>query len=378
VDGEPTERRRVAGDHLLQVMSGVLDRGLGAPTWLGPGMFGFGATASALIQFSCFALLWAVTEGIGMAMRVRPEPQLISLIGWGGCYAAAATFLCMVATEAVFDTVKRDILPYASPEYCTSVAADLERHFPRALLTWVPVAIAAASAICAYLAIERDLCGTGHTCRRVVSLRAPEFWFWAITFFYYFLCAGRVVIAGRFYLSFARCLEQESGAFYVLGASETPLIKGLARMSGHLLGFWAMIFLCVLSSMLLAALPLGAFGFKGSSWLLFTLVPITGFFSLGFGSLVYLVSEAQIRTVLKRYTSLHAAALQREVNALFEPGTRQTKAAGEALKRTAELHDRILAGGAYGSRLRAVLSVALPLLLPIVSIIQTAVGWLSH
>jgi hypothetical protein len=154
------------------------------------------------------------------------------------------------------------------------------------------------------------------------------------------------------------------------------MIKGLARMSGLLLGFWAMIFRCVLSIMLLAALPLGDYGFRGTSKLIFTLVPIAGFFSLGFGSLVYLNSEAQIRGVLRRFTSDQAEILQREANELFDPLAGHLAPDPAGLKQITDWHDRVVAGGHYGSRVRIGLSILLPLLLPIVSLIQTAFGWL--
>jgi hypothetical protein len=335
-------------------MTRVLDRGLGISKAWGPGIFGLGPAASALVWLLFYAVVWALVEALALWMSVPPEPRMVSLLAWGGCYAAAAIFLAEAATDGVFETVRRDILPHASAAYCASVARDLERRFPPVFLALVPLGVGMASLAAAYWAIGQDI-GFSR-----ISLGAPELWLWAATFLYYFVCAARVVIAARFYLAFACCLEQERPSFYVMGAAETPLIKGLARMGGLLLGFWAMIFLCVLSIMLLAVIPLGDYAFAGTSKLLFTLVPIAGFFSLGFGSLVYLKSEAQIRNVLRRFTSDQAGILQRDAK----------------LEQIADWHDRIVAGGLYGSRVRVGLSILLPLLLPIVSLVQTAIGWL--
>jgi hypothetical protein len=351
-------------------MTRVLDRGLGIRKAWGPGIFGLAPAGSALVWLAFYAVAWALIEGLAYRMGVPPQPKLVSLLAWGGCYAAAAIYLAQAATEAVFDTVSREILPHASPAYCASVARDLERRYPPLFLTFVPLALGAASLVAAFWAIDQDA-GPGR-----IPLRAPELWLWAATFLYYFVCAARAVIAARFYLSFACCLERERSSFYVMAASETPLIKGLARLGGLLLGFWAMIFLGVLSIMLLAVIPLGDYAFRGSSKLLFTLIPIAGFFSLGFGSLVYLTSESQIRGVLRRFTSDQAGILQRAANGLLDPLAGRLGPDPAELERIADWHDRIVAGGLYGSRVRVGLSIVLPLLLPVVSLIQTAFGWL--
>ena len=368
--GTASARAGAESEYLLRVMARVLDRGMGIRKAWGPGVLGLAPAPAALAWLLLYAILWAAAEAIALRLGVAPEPRMVSLLAWGGCYAAAAIFFAETATDAVLDTVRRDILPHASPAYCVSVARDLERRYPPAFLTLVPLGVGAASLAAAYWAIGRDM-GPGR-----IPLRAPELWLWAASFLYYFVCAGRAVIAARFYLSFARCLEQERAAFYVMSAAETPLIKGLARLGGQLLGFWAMIFLTVLSIMLLAVFPLGAYAFAGSSKLLFTLVPIAGFFSLGFGCLVYLASEGRIRNVLRRFTNDQAEILQYAANDLLDPTAGRVCPDPAALRQIMDWHDRIVAGGQYGSRVRVGLSILLPLLLPIVSLVQTAVGWL--
>ena len=368
--GTTSARAGAESEHLLRVMARVLDRGMGIRKAWGPGVFGLAPGPAALAWLLLYAIVWAAVEAVAWRLGVAPEPRMVSLLAWGGCYAAAAIFFAETATDAVFETVRRDILPHASPAYCLAVARDLERRYPPAFLTFVPLAVGAASLAAAYWAIGRDM-EHGR-----LPLRAPELWFWAATFLYYFVCAGRAVIAARFYLSFACCLEQERPAFYVMSAAETPLIKGLARLGGLLLGFWAMIFLCVLSIMLLAALPLGIYAFGGSSKLLFILVPIAGFFSLGFGCLIYLASEGQIRNVLRRFTNDQAEILQYAANDLLDPIAGRVAPDPAALKQIGEWHDRIVAGGQYGSRVRVGLSILLPLLLPIVSLVQAAAGLL--
>jgi hypothetical protein len=204
-------------------MARVLDRGLGIRKAWGPGIFGLAPAPSALLWLAFYAAVWALVEALAYTMGVPPEPRMVSLLAWGGCYAAAAIFLAEAASDGVFDTVRRDILPYASADYCASVARDMERRYPPAFLTYVPLLVGAASLAAAWWAIGQDI-GFDR-----VPLRAPETWFWAATYFYYFACAARAVIAARFYLSFAACLEQERPSLYALAAAETPRMRAISR-----------------------------------------------------------------------------------------------------------------------------------------------------
>ena len=89
---------------------------------------------------------------------------------------------------------------------------------------------------------------------------------------------------------------------------------------------------------------------------------------LGYGSMVYLKAEAEIRSVLRRFTTEQAGQL-RESNALERLGGALSQARAEEVERLTRLHDRILAGGRYGSRLGTGVSIALPLIVPVISLI---------
>ena len=97
-------------------------------------------------------------------------------------------------------------------------------------------------------------------------------------------------------------------------------------------------------------------------------MPIAGFFSLGLGSLVYLRTEARIRATLQRFVNAQAAMLQQRSNALIDPGANRVPEDADALRQLTEWQDRFLAGGRYGSRAGAGISIALPLLLPLLTL----------
>jgi hypothetical protein len=310
-----------------------------------------------------YAVLWLAVAELAVAPG-SSRPRLVSLIAWCACYFAGALYLARSTTRRLLDTIANDILPHASPDYEERVAAELDRRFGPASLVLLPLLAAAASVVAAWWAVGRD---TG----RAVAFSGPpdaELILFSVSAFIYFYAAAVAVVAARFYAAFASNLEAEHASFYVMGAADTPLVKGLSKLGTQVLTFWALVFLLILSSMLLAFAPPETYELTGDSRFLFLLVPIAGFFSLGLGCLLYLQTEARIRATLQRFVNAQAAMLQQRSNALIDPGAGRVPEDAEALRRLTEWQDRILAGGRYGSRAGASISIALPLLLPLLTL----------
>ncbi|MDB5691177.1 MAG: hypothetical protein JWO81_240 [Alphaproteobacteria bacterium] len=348
------------------LLTGALRRVLGRA--MGVRLFAAGAAAparpaqSAALWLTLFVAIWAGLHLLDPAPERIPG-QIASLLGWGALYFAAALYLAQSTTERIYNIVERDILPHASERYKAAVAESLVRSYPLARLFGIPLLVALAAIVAAHRTLAFDL--SPHI---PAWPRAPETWLWVISYLIYFWTAAIAVVAARFYRIFAKHLELDQDRFYVLGAADTPLVKGLARLGTQVLIFWVFIFLATLSSMVLAVLPTG-WNLPPDSWLLFLMVPVCGFFSLGFGSIVYLESEDVIRSTLQRFTNEAASKLQAASNALLDPRSGKVPDSRERLDLLAGWHDRILEGGRYGSRIRAAVSIALPLLLPVASII---------
>lgn len=332
----------------------------------------WGAPGVALGFLATYCVAWAGIEMFTFAGGWQSRPQLVSLLGWGGWYFTAAYFFQQSAAARIVETIERDIEPHASPAYLQRVTDDLERRHRRKSRTAIPLIVATTSLVAAVFAVAFDIEG-GRMPRELLT--SPEFLFFAATYFFYFLTAAQAVLAARFYLSFADHLEAEEESLYVLAAAESPLIIGLARLSSQVLVFWLMLFLTIVSSMLLASPWLEAYRFQPTSWFLLILVPVAGFFSLGFGTLVYLGSEARIRATLRRFTQKKLAPVRCRSNDLFPDRAADVAAHGETLAGLADLHDRVVARGRYGSRIGATLSLALPLALPVISIVKLVVGF---
>lgn len=320
-----------------------------------------------LSWLALYGTLWAALALFALAPGAS-EPKLVTLLAWGGGYFAVAIYLAHDATERIRQTVLCDIVEHATEDYEKAVAGDLHIRYPRGSLSVVPFLVAVGAVEAAWWAIEHDI---GRPWDPLGWLESWESAFWAVSYMLYFFTAGVVVIAARFYSSFAEQLAEENTPFYVLGAADTPLVKGLSKLNSQVLGFWASIFFLILTSMLLAVIPAEDYRLDQGSLLLFLMVPTTGFFSLGFGALVYLRAEARIRATLHRFTHKQAELLQEQSNAIFDPGRHLVPKTSGPLDRLTERQGRILAGGRYGSRAAAGLSIAMPLALPVVSLIVT-------
>ena len=356
----PERRLMAALGRLLGASMGA-EAGLGAPAGR--------PLTHALRILLLFALLWAGVELLVRAMEARSYPSIVSVLAWTGVFVTARAFIARMTTIRLTRTIEQQILPYVSPAFVEAVAADLERRNSAVgRIVWPALAALAcwAAGVAAFAYdLENDLAS---------AFASPEIWFAMFVLFVGFLMSARSVGAAGFYISFAERLEEEpSDCLFVLGAASSPLIEGLARLGSQVLVFWVLIFLAILSSMLLLLPWPAPYGLPAESRFLMLFVPLAGFISLGIGSLVYLRSEARIRSALRSFTESQAAVLQQRMNALLAPRSGRVPADGDELARLSAWHDRILAGGRYGSRVGTAVSIALPFLLPAVSFVWSVV-----
>jgi len=358
-------------DRLLAALSGLLGRSMGggrphaSPAPIGrPGASAFGLLA-------IYALMLAAAETAEWAGGMSTPHQLLGMLVWAGFYGAVRAYLGQRATARVMATVERDIVPHASPAYLDAVASAIEQRQTAVRRLAVPLLVAAAATAVTLWVLVMEPWTHWREPNIQDFLHSPVWLFGAIVYFLSFFVSARSIGAARFHLSFARCLQADRDhCLYVLGAAESPLVKGLAKLGGQILAFWTMVFLSVLSVMILALKRLGDYGLGPNSVFLVVLIPALGFLTLGIGSLVYLESEGKIRGMLKRFTFSQAWILQSRSNALLDPLAGRVPADPGEISQLTDWHDRILAGGRYGSRAGTTISIVLPFLLPAVSLIK--------
>ncbi|HEX6375306.1 MAG TPA: hypothetical protein VFZ91_06260 [Allosphingosinicella sp.] len=368
----PAPPQAPPAQRLTQALRRLLGESMGGEPWRASGSSARRPLVQTVRLIACYGLLWAAAEALTWAAGLRSHPQLVSLFAWTGGLMAARALIARGATARLMDTIERDIVPYATPAYLDAVAGDVERRCTAGRRVGLPLAVATACAIAACLAFGRELGGRS-------ILASPQVLFGVAAAFAGFFLSARSGGAAAFYRAFAERLDSEpSDAFFVLGAADSPLVQGLSKLGSQVLVFWVLIFVAILSSMLLALPWLGEYRLPEDSIFLLIFVPVAGFISLGIGSLVYLRSEARIRASLRRFTQSEAAVLQRRIGALLDPLAGRLPDDGAELARLTAWHDRILAGGRYGSRAGTAVSIALPLLLPALSFVRSvAETWLS-
>ncbi len=313
-----------------------------------------------------YLLAWGAAEAVGWMVEAKLHARLISVLAYGGLYFSARAYISSYTTIRVKATIEKDIIPYASAALLEAVAADLECRVNPVRRIIRPMLVALLCAAAGIIAFAQDL---GVSRAEVV---APAPLFAILLFFFSFVISARSAGAAGFYTSFAERLETEpSDNFFVLGAADSPLVEGLAKLASQVLVFWALIFVAILSSLALALPWPGDFGFERNSYFLIVFIPVAGFVTLGMGSLVYLRSEAKIRSALRSFTERQAAVLQQRINALLDPLAGRIPADASEIEQLIQWHDRILAGGRYGSRLGTAVSIALPFILPAISLVST-------
>lgn len=362
---------------LIAALKARLGTAMGVRLPILKGLFG-GKHALCLgfgwLALTVTALAAATWWSSGGAIPDNGHAKLASLTLWVIVYFAALIVVSREMTTRLIDIVCRDILPFASDAYAAAVTRNLARQ-PAFLRLQVPLGVAAITLAGALWAIAGEIDPVWWDARPFPA----DLLLWTGLAFYTLFASVRILVTAAFPHSFARALNHEREFIYLLDAANSPLIQGLSRLNRTLLGYWAIVFLVLLSIMLLA-LPAEPFGLQRNSPLLFILVPLWAFCSLGFNTLVYLGSEATIATAVRRYTLKAAAPLQECVNALAETADHTDAEAAarlerlERLERLRELHDRILAGGHYRSRAGTAVSLALPVVLPVIGLIDRLLG----
>src|SRR4051812_11312833 len=187
-------------ERLLAALDRLLRRGMGIsmPAF---GSANLSPLPFAAIGFGAYALAASAVLGLSEYLGTRSDPRFVGLIIWGLVYFTAVLFLTRLATLRALDTVRCDILPYATPAFTAAVAADLE-HRDSALMRWtVPLAAALVAMVASGVALTHE-----DPVIQDVYRYAPERVFWSVIAFYLCFAAARGVLVGRFYEPFARRL----------------------------------------------------------------------------------------------------------------------------------------------------------------------------
>ncbi|NIJ19123.1 hypothetical protein FHS95_000792 [Sphingomonas naasensis] len=280
-----------------------------------------------------------------------PSRPLLALQIYGAFWAGWSTITATLASDAVLRILRRDVLPRLSETACAAIREELRlRYRPGALRlqSWI-IAIAAAGL--AGLLVRRP------------DLPLPELVWWCCGWAILFATAAKVVATATFYRLFPPWLVDALGTRLWLDPARSELVEAIARIGRIILLFWVGIAFSI--ALILPAgidwtRPQALLLDPTTKWFVTVEVPLTGFFSIGVGVLIFLAAESALRRAAQ---TLQLRALER-IDA--EAGARIARIdtlTTDDLKQVAELralHASLAAGGSYRSLFVSALSVLLP------------------
>lgn len=303
----------------------------------------------------------------------RPSWSLFFLQIYGSFWSGWATTSTKITSSAISKIIDNNIIPELSAETARAIEGDLRRRFQMRQLLLVSRGIAVLGATLAGYLVYRDESA-------VSEPSIGEIFWWSLGWALLFATAAKVVNVSRFYGVFAAHLEDDPRKLYALDPARSTLVTSVASVAQAMLLFWFGIAVSIA-----LVIPFGAMtspDFIGSPSLSlfkidlphnsFALVDIliTGFFSIGLGTIVFLRSESAIRQAVKTATRSKLRLIETEVANLTGSLKYLDEADWKRLAALSALHKDLAAAGSYRSLVVSGLSVMVPFVIPFVTLLQ--------
>ena len=295
----------------------------------------------------------------------KPSWPLFLLQIYGSFWSGWATTTTRITSSLISRTIEGAIIPELSPRTADVICEDLRRRFEKVWLLATSWGIAAVGATLAGYLIHHDA--------PEASLGEVIWWStgWAILF----ATAAKVVNVARFYRVFAAHLKDDPEKLYAMDPARSTLVISVASVARRVLLFWLGIAVSIALVVPFAVrnwngwLPSNLFTIDPSrNWFVLIDVLITGFFSIGFGTIVFLRSEAAIRLVVEDVTRATLRLIEAEVARLRNRFKELSEVDWRRLTELNLLHDKVAMAGSYRSVIISGLSVLVPFVIPVVSL----------
>lgn len=291
-----------------------------------------------------------------------PSRPLLTLQIYGAFWAGWSTVTATFASDAVLRIFRRDVLPRLPEGACAAIVEELQLRYRPGVLRLQSWIIAAAAAGLAGLLVQRP------------ELPLLEVIWWCCGWAILFATAAKVVATATFYRLFPPWLVDALGARLRLDPGRSDLVEAIARIGRIILLFWVGIAFSI--ALILPAgidwtRPRALLLDETTRWFVTVEVPLTGFFSIGVGVLVFLAVESALRRVAQTLQLRTLERIDTEAGARIERVEHLTI---DDLKRVAELralYASLAASGSYRSLFASALSVLLPFV-PLFTLLVTA------
>jgi hypothetical protein len=312
----------------------------------------------------------------------QPSWPLFFLQIYASFWCGWSTMTTRLACLSISETIENNIILEFSDKTAENICRELTHRFEEGRLLRVSWGIAVAGAALSGFLIVQDV-GDWSTFFIV------EVVWWCCGWAILFATAAKVVNVARFYGVFADHLEDTLEKLYVLDPARSTLVISVASVARRMLLYWFGIALSIALIIPFSVKPwekwtasieqdtvfnlfqslfrnLLTISMPNSFVLLYVL--ITGIFSIGFGTIVFLRSEATVRGVVGKVTRTTlrliedtVAGLFSQLNALDEPGWKR-------LTEFKSLHADVAAAGTYRSVIISGVSV-LVAFVPLISLL---------
>ena len=213
---------------------------------------------------------------------------------------------------------------------------------------------------------------------------------WSCGWALLFAAAAKVVNVSRFYRLFAAHLQDDPGELYAMDPARSTLVVSIAAVAQRMMLFWFGEAVSIALVIPFDVKDWGSWWASTDYWpgpglfhslpaALFTLdfsrnsfvgidVLVTGFFSIGFGTIVFLRNEAALRQAVNTVTRSTLRLVEIEVADLSNRLGALDEANWKRLTELNALHKEVATAGSYRSIIVSGLSVMVPFVIPLISL----------
>jgi hypothetical protein len=284
---------------------------------------------------------------------------LILISYWGAGYIAIATFMARITSQIISQIIENDILPFLSNKVKAKIGHDIATYYDD---RWINV----VSIIATFLMIT----ACGYAIKQDLGATVPSFqlMIWSIGNLPIFFYAARTTYVARFYILFGKNIGLDADKLFALDPLRTPLLINIFSLGQHILRFWFVIGLAIS-----CLIPITILGANHLNWYIYVMVPVTSFFSLIFGSLVFFRNWYEIRILARRIINKTISRIQDEVSLLFEDLSLISQEKLKKLESLLELQRNL----STTQPIRVVFVALLSILSPLIGLIATIIKMIN-
>jgi hypothetical protein len=307
----------------------------------------------------------------------KPSWSLFFLQIYGGFWSGWATTSTKITSSSISKIIENNIIPELSAETAKKIDQEITRRFKMTRQLCVSWGIAILGAVLAGCLIYHDA-------PTISKPSIGEIVWWSLGWALLFATAANVVNVSRFYRLFAAHLEDDPGKLYATDPARSTLVISVATVAQRMLLFWFGIAVSIALVFPFGVKNGNSFGvedwsswrllinyFKldlSQNWFVFIEVLITGFFSIGFGTIVFLRSEAAIVRAVNRVRRSTLRLIEIEVADLSNRLSELDEANWNRFLELNSLHKDVAMAGSYRSVIVSGMSVGVPFVIPVISL----------